>query len=178
MTTRASGLSKSIPLITNKRSMAFTHLSKYCESVYFLSELSKFSGASMFIPLSCFDNFFWPDGIDIPEVDSHCSCSTDLPCCPRCLLFRGRRILLTNEVLLDPLLLELSDPLSSGSFPPVHCLCWFLSFLVSLSPESLSTSCCCHEVPCSVADSVVNVVLVEVLDALPLPLPLFCGVCG
>ena len=78
----------------------------------------------------------------------------------------------TDEVQLDPLSLVLPDPLSSGSFPPAHgpC-CLFLSSLVSLSPESLSASCCCDEVPFSVADSVVNVVMVKVLGALLLPLP-------
>ena len=86
-------------------------------------------------------------------------------------------MLFANEVLEDLQLLELSDPLSSGSFLPVRCPCWlFLSSLVYLVPESLSTSCCCEKVPCSVADSVVNNVLVEVLGTLPLPLPLFHGV--
>ena len=88
-------------------------------------------------------------------------------------------MLCTDEALLDLLSLELSDPLSLGSFPPVRCLCLlYLPSLLSLSPESLSPSCCCDEVPFLVADSVLNVVLVEVLGALPLPLPLFRGVCG
>ena len=87
-------------------------------------------------------------------------------------------MLFTDEVPLDPLSLELSDPLSSGLFPPVRCPCWlFLTSLVSLSPESLSPSCCCDKVCCSVADLMVNVVLVEVLDALLLRLPLFRGDC-
>ena len=115
----------------------------------------------------------------MPVVDSHRSCSTDFVRGPRSLLFRGQRMLFTDEVLLDPLPLELSDPLSLSSFLPVRCAWWwFLSSLVVLSPESLSPSCCCNEVPCSVADSVVNVVLVEVLGAPPLPLPVFRGVYG
>ena len=72
-------------------------------------------------------------------------------------------MLFANEVLEDLQLLELSDPLSSGSFPPVCCPCWlFLSSLVSVSRESLCTSCYCAELPFSVTDSVVNVDLVEV----------------
>ena len=115
----------------------------------------------------------------MPVVDSHRSCSTDFVRGPRSLLFRGQRMLFTNEVLLDPLSLELSELLSLGSFLPVRCPCWlFLSSLVYLVPESLSTSCCCEKVPCSVTDSVVNNVLVEVLGTLPLPLPLFHGVYG
>ena len=71
-------------------------------------------------------------------------------------------MLFNDEVLLDPLSLELSDPLSSGLFLPARCSCWlFLSSLVSLSAESLSTSCCCDEVAFSVADLVMNIVLVE-----------------
>ena len=87
-------------------------------------------------------------------------------------------MLLTDEVLLDPLLHELYYQLSSALFPPVRCPGWlFLSSLVSLSPESLSPSCCCDKVPCSIADSLVNVVLVEVLGALPLQLRLFHRAC-
>ena len=88
-------------------------------------------------------------------------------------------MLFTHEVLLDSLSVELSDPPSLWSFLPVHCPCWlFLSSIESVSPESLSPSCSYNEVLYLVADSMVNVVLVEVLGALPLPLPLFCGVCG
>ena len=87
-------------------------------------------------------------------------------------------MLLSNKALLDQLLLELSHPLLSRSFPPV-CCCYrlFLSSLVSLSTKSLSSSCSCDEVPYSVADLVVNIVLVEVLGSLPLPLPLFHRAC-
>ena len=88
-------------------------------------------------------------------------------------------MLLTDKVLLDLLSLELPDTLSSRLFPPICCACWlFLSSFLSLSPEFLSPSCYCNEVPCSVADSVVNIILVEVLTALLVPLPLFHGVCG
>ena len=176
-TSRASALSKSIPLITNPRWTVFTHSSKYYESAHFLFELSKFSGASMLIPLSCFDNFLCSVGIDIPVVDSHYSCSTDFVFCPSWLLFRDWRMLCTDEALLDPTLQELPDPLSLGSFQPAHCpCCLFISSLVFSSPESLSSSSC-DEVPCLVADSVMNVNLVEVLGALLRPLHLFCGVC-
>ena len=88
-------------------------------------------------------------------------------------------MLLSDEVLLEPLLLEVSDPLWSGSFPLVRCACWlFLSSRVFLSPKSVSTSSCYDHVPCSVANSVVNVVMFELLGALLLRLFLFRGDCG
>ena len=88
-------------------------------------------------------------------------------------------MLLTDEVLSDALSLELSDPLSSVSFPPVSCAYWlFLYSLVLLSRESLSPSYCHDEVHYAVADSVVDVVLVGVPSALPLPLPLFRRGCS
>ena len=158
--------------------MAFTHLSKYCKYVYFHSKLYKFSRSSILILLSCFKNFFCPVGINITVVDSYCSSSTNFACSPRLLLFCSRRMLLADEVLQDPLSLEPFDPPSLQSFQPIRCsCCLFLSSLVFSSPQSLSPSCRCNEVPCSVADLVVNVVLVEVLGALLLPLPLFHGVC-
>ena len=173
-TSRASALSKSIALITNQSWTAFTHPSKSCECVHFLSELPKFYGAMIFITFGCFDNFFCAARLDIPVLDSHCSCSTDLVRCPRWLLFGGQRILLIDKALLDALSLELSNLLWSGSFSPVSYLRWlFLSFLASWSPESLSPSCCSNKVSCSVADLVVNIVLIEVLGALLLSLPLF-----
>ena len=82
-------------------------------------------------------------------------------------------MVLTNIVLLDSLLLELSDPLSSVSCPPVHCASLLvLSSAISLYGKSLSPSSCCDHVPYSVADSAANVVLVEVIVAMPQPLPL------
>ena len=158
----------------------FTYLSNYCEFVYFLSALSKFFGASIWILLSWFDNFFCLGSIDIPVVDSHCSYSTDLACCSPYLLFHSWSILLNDEVLLDPLSLELSDLVLLALFPSVYCLCWlFLFSFVSLSPKSLSPSCCYDKVSYSAVDSVVNIVLVDVLSALPLhlPLPFICRVC-
>ena len=179
MTSKASTLFKSIPLITNPCCMAFTYSSKYCESIHFLSELCEFSGASILIPVNCFDNFFCPDVIDTLVVDSHYSCSTDFTRSPCCLFFHCRIMFPIGEVLQDPLLLEAFDPLLSGSCLPLHCLCWlFPSTLVSLSPKSLSASYCCHKVPGLVADIVVNITFVEILGTLLLPLHSFRIVNG
>ena len=179
MNSRTFVLSKSITLITNQRWTAFTHSSKYYESFHFLSKVSKFAGTSILIALSCFDNFLCPGRIDIPVVNCPWSCSTDFVRIRLWLLFHVWRMLFTDEVLLDPLSLELSDALLSMLFPLLHCTCWsFLSSLLSLLSESWFSDCCCDGVSFVVADSVVNYILVEVLGALQLRLPCVRRVCG
>ena len=70
-------------------------------------------------------------------VDSQYSCLTDFVCSPCVFLFCVWRMLVTDEVLENPLLLEVSDPPSSGSFLPIPCPCWsFLSSLVFSSRDS------------------------------------------
>ena len=114
----------------------------------------------------------------MPVVDTYCSCSAEFVRCPSRMSFCDWMILLDDEELLDTLSLALSDSLLSWSFPPVRCACWlFLSSLASLLPKSLSVSCCCDEGSGSIANLVLNFVFDKVLNALLLPLPLFCGVC-
>lgn len=99
----------------------------------------------------------------MPVVNSHGSCAIDFVGCSYRLLFGGCRILIVDEALRDPLLLELLDPLSSVSFPPAGSLCWlFLSFVMSFSLKFLSPSHCCDKVSCLVPDLVVSIALIEV----------------